>query len=191
MKKSLLLALVAISMASSLQAQEAKQPEKKNIIKTDIASLAELRYDLNLQWEHAIGKHSSTQIGFVMHDRNWYFNRFGFSFSASYRYYFSKKKSLMKGFYISPFVRYTFGQSRDVKYVNGYGSRYGFTLKFNPQKYHNYSYMQAGLKAGYQWQIKNKWVIDVNAGASVYPDFSNMGKSQILPVLGLKIGYKF
>ncbi len=190
MKKSLLLVLVTISMASSLQAQEAKQPEKKNIIKTDIASLAELRYDLNLQWEHAIGKHSSTQIGFVMQDRNWYFNRFGFSFSASYRYYFSRKKYLMKGFYISPFVRYSFGQSRDVKYVSGYGS-YGYTLKFNPQKYHNYSYMQAGLKVGYQWQIKNKWVIDANAGARVYPDFSNIVKSQILPELGLQIGYKF
>ena len=190
MKKSLLFVLVAISMATSLQAQEEKQPKiMKNIIKTDITSLAELRYDLNLQWEHAIDKHSSAQFGFVLHDKNFFYNRFGFSFSASYRYYFSRKKSLMRGFYISPYTRYSFGQYPNLKYLYDYQAHESI-LRYKGE-YSNYSYMQTGLKLGYQWQIKNKWVIDANAGVNVPYDFISNSTLEIMPVLGIKLGYKF
>ena len=185
MKKLVLLSLLAIFGMAKLQAQKENDTNpQKNILKTDISSIMELRYDLNLQFERSLTKHSSVQLGFIMQDKVWLYRRFGFGFSAAYRYYFSSKK-LMKGFYISPSVHFNFGQTPKYEFQNNANG--SITYYPNYKQYNSYDYFSAGTNIGYQWHIR-KMVIDLNAG---YKAHFLKPKTYFTPTIGLKIGYRF
>lgn len=193
----LIIAILAIASQGKAQVYSDSLKTGKNIIKTDIAGLLlSTNYHLNASWEHLLSKKSSFEVGFYFYkpsDRI-IFSQFNLSTDILYRRYFNKQNYQMKGFYLAPFMEFKW------THRHGYYDYEYDVYDRNPYRKIDYTFLNTGLQAGYQWIYKKKWTIDLyaRAGINLYnnkpkpQNYYHSSKSvDILWNAGLKIGYKF
>jgi len=201
MKHKLLILLLISGL--NFYAQESFKPTdslKKNIFKTDVTELLLAQtYSLNLSYEHLLTPKSSYQIHFNLDKlyREIGFSDFHTGLQFSYRYYFNKNKNALKGFYLSPGLRMNWRHFPNYHYYQYY---------FYYSDYYDFLYLDLSLETGYQFQIKNKWTIDIFGGVDkTILNFNanpNLGINYLhnmwyktlkdfRPYFGIKFGYKF
>ena len=198
MKKAILI-IVWLAGVSQVNAQATSDSLKtgKNIIKTDVTDfLTTTNYHLNASWEHLLSKKSSFEVGFYFYqpsDRI-IFSQFNLSTDILYRHYFNKQNYQMKGFYMAPYAEF--------KWAHWHNYHYCYYDEYQSNNVNiNYTFLNAGLQAGYQWIYKKKWTIDLYAKAGInlynnkpkpqYYIHHNSNSVDILWNAGVKIGYKF
>jgi hypothetical protein len=181
MKKLLLTISFLVFAMTNAQEVTGDQPAQRNIIKTDVLELLlTTRYNLNVSWEHILNDKTGLELS--LNFKNYPcapdYTFFDLTPQVSYRYYLlSKKDKQAAGFYAAPFAGLVWSH---------YGEYYMENLNYTPGDFLN---LNAGLQAGYQWQIKKKWVIDLYSKVYLYPNHNIDFLHGI--DFGLKFGYKF
>jgi len=182
MKKLLLMISFFVFAMTNAQELTKDKPVHRNIIKTDVLELLlTTRYNLNASWEHILNNKSSLELSLSF--KNYPcapdYTFFNLSTQASYRYYLIPQKDKQAaGFYAAPFAGLTWSH---------YGEYYMENLNYTPRDFLNFN---AGLQAGYQWQIKKKWVIDLYTKVFLYP-YKKNNPVDVMYDFGVKFGYKF
>lgn len=175
--------IISFFVFAMINAQELTKdkPAHRNIIKTDVLELLlTTRYNLNATWEHILNDKSSLELSLDFNNSCAAdYSYFSLSTQASYRYYLlSQKDKQAAGFYAAPFAGLVWTHSR----------KYGLTNHdYTPTDYLN---LIGGLQAGYQWQIKKKWVIDLYTKLYLYP-YHKFNPVDVMYGFGVKFGYKF
>ena len=182
MKKLFLIISFFVFTMTNAQELTNDKPEHRNIIKTDVLELLlTTRYNLNASWEHILNNKSSLELSLNFKNYNCVadYSLFSLSTQASYRYYLLPQKNKQAtGFYAAPFAGLVWNHSR----------KYGLTnYDYTPTDYFN---LFGGLQAGYQWQIKKKWVIDLYTKIFLYP-YHKFNPVDVMYGFGVKFGYKF
>jgi hypothetical protein len=193
MKKSLMTALVAISLFGTAFAQ-GDEPEanpvleKKHELRLDAAE-ALLVPTLEFNYEYVISKYSGAGAALSVNLSNDIDFEYGqkFAFTPFYRQYFLNKKEYgARGLFVEGMLQAAAGESNIYYYE--YDDVNGTDLSYSEED--NWFNVGAGLAIGQKWVSNNGFVFELSAGGGRYfsggdnvPDAFFRG--------GVSVGYRF
>lgn len=176
--------LFSLLLCSLFVKAQTKNEVKVNILNTIVLASVELGY------EHFIDKDQSIGVEFLINDRFSYTTekKNGAkefktnSILASYNFYFSSDGQSNSGYYVSPFLKYRFGDFNEKETVND----------VEITKTTDMNSFIVGLGTGYKWAWNDKFAIApyVNIARN-FSEEVNDRFSAVEVNAGVSIGYRF
>jgi hypothetical protein len=194
MKKTLLVALMLLSVSISNAQEPSDDSPKTSEISTNLLDLV-VAGTLNVNYERLFQKNQSLLLSVNFFDTYGYYdvgyieNNSAFSFRAAYLIYFSKEKD-HAGFFFYPQVKFRTG---DITVDDGYIYYDGETDMYLEDEYtYDVGGVSAGFGLGHKWMFSNKFTLSLNGDiARNLGNFETDYLSSIEVRFGVNLGYRF